>query len=107
MKYKYFSCASFSLSLKIIKKVTIIEMCNHDLKELFLQLGLLSEKHEIEAFASTHSLIAGVRLADAPFWSVSQKQFLFEALEHDSAWSNATDHLANLLNRIPAPVIDN
>ncbi len=78
-----------------------MEMCEHNLNGLFLQLGLLAEVHEIELFASSHSLLSEVKLVDAPFWSPSQRQFLIEALERDSAWSDATDQLARMLIKIP------
>lgn len=77
-----------------------MEMCSHDLQGLFLQLGLLCEPLEMEEFASSHQLILGTKLSDAPYWSVSQLDFLLEALAHDSAWSNATDHLAIMLNKM-------
>ncbi len=76
-----------------------MEMCSHDLQSLFLQLGLLCEPIEMQEFASSHQLISGTKLSDAPYWSFSQREFLLEALARDSAWSNATDHLAIMLNQ--------
>ncbi len=74
-----------------------METCQHHLKDLFQQLGLALELHEIDKFVHTHPLSSETKLKDAPFWNSSQKQFLSEAFELDSAWSHAADHLATLL----------
>jgi hypothetical protein len=62
--------------------------------ELFAQLGLGSEDHQIRQFISAHSpLPDSTRLADAPFWSPAQASFLREALLQDSDWAEQVDQL--------------
>ncbi len=65
--------------------------CFHD---LFSQLGLGSEDHQIRRFVRTHSpLPDDVRIADAPFWTSAQAGFLRQALQLDSDWVARVDHL--------------
>ena len=62
--------------------------------ELFRQLGLSSEEYQIRQFIRAHSpLPAAMRLADAPFWSPTQSNFLREALLQDSDWAVLVDQL--------------
>lgn len=66
----------------------------HYFSELFSQLGLDADADSIEAFLSEHSpLHENTELADAPFWSRSQAQFLHEALSSDSDWAEIVDAL--------------
>ncbi|MDM7323251.1 MAG: DUF2789 domain-containing protein [Gammaproteobacteria bacterium] len=70
----------------------------HPLSELFAQLGLANDAPSIEAFIARHRPLAhDLALADAPFWSEGQKQFLREALAEDADWAEAVDHLDTLL----------
>jgi len=70
----------------------------HPLSELFAQLGLASDTPSIEDFIARHRPLAhDIALADAPFWTEAQKQFLHEALEEDADWAEAVDHLDALL----------
>lgn len=71
----------------------------HSLRNLFEQLGLPGGDAEIERFVATHrSLPAATRLADAPFWSAAQAQFLREEVEEDADWAEVVDQL-NLMLR--------
>lgn len=66
----------------------------HSFSELFAQLGLDTDADAIEKFISEHSpLNENTELADAPFWSSSQAQFLREALSADSDWAETVDAL--------------
>lgn len=66
----------------------------HSFSELFAQLGLDADADAIENFLSEHSpLDENIELADAPFWSSSQAQFLREALISDSDWAEIVDAL--------------
>lgn len=65
----------------------------HPFHELFAQLGLDSDADHIEAFLQTHTLAPDVALADAPFWSPGQAEFLRTALQTDSDWSSVVDAL--------------
>lgn len=70
----------------------------HPLSELFAQLGLANDATSIEDFIARHRPLAhDVPLADAHFWSESQRQFLREAIAQDADWAEAVDHLDALL----------
>ncbi|HES76818.1 MAG TPA: DUF2789 domain-containing protein [bacterium] len=70
----------------------------HPLTELFDQLGLSSDAASIDAFVAQYCpLNYEVALADAPFWTVAQAQFIREAIEQDADWVEAVDHLDALL----------
>ena len=71
----------------------------HELEELFRQLGLASDPASIEQFVAAHRpLPKDVALCEAPFWSVSQAQFLREALGEDADWAEVVDALGELLS---------
>ncbi|HEX7891272.1 MAG TPA: DUF2789 domain-containing protein [Ramlibacter sp.] len=71
-----------------------MESSNHTLKDLFGQLGLPDSHGEIEGFISRHRpLAAGVRLADAPFWTPSQSSFLRDEIDEDADWAELVDQL--------------
>ncbi len=77
-----------------------MENAIHKLSDLFRQLGLPDDPAAIEAFIAAHRpLPHGVALADAPFWSPSQAQFLREELSEDADWAELVDALALLLSR--------
>ena len=66
----------------------------HQLCELFQQLGLPDEGPAIERFIATHRPLDGaIRLADAPFWSTAQRQFLREEIAEDADWAELVDTL--------------
>lgn len=70
----------------------------HELSELFRQLGLADDKASIEAFIATHRpLPPGMGLADAPFWTPSQAEFLRDVLNDDADWAELVDALAESL----------
>jgi hypothetical protein len=61
---------------------------------LFDQLGLDSEPTSIQAFIAAHKpLAATTKLADAPFWSPSQAEFLRGEMEEDSDWAIVIERL--------------
>ena len=70
----------------------------HPLCELFKQLGLPSQTHEIEAYIAQHRpLPAGTALADAAFWSPTQAAMLRQGVQDDADWSAPVDLLGVLL----------
>ena len=71
----------------------------HTLPELFRQLGLPADAPAIERFIATHRHPPQAQpLADAPFWSPSQAQFLREALAADADWAEVVDELSARLS---------
>ena len=67
----------------------------HELSDLFRQLGLPDNPTAIEAFVATHRPLPGnVALADAPFWSPGQAQFLREEIDQDADWAELVDALS-------------
>jgi hypothetical protein len=71
----------------------------HNLPSLFRQLGLPSDQADIAEFVDSHRPLAdAVRLADAPFWSQAQAQFLREEIYEDADWAEVVDQL-NLMLR--------
>lgn len=67
---------------------------HHKLGELFLQLGLPNNPAAINEFCARYRLGHDIGLADAPFWTESQKQFLREAWNDDADWIATIDALA-------------
>ena len=77
-----------------------METSFHRFTDLFAQLGLPSDPASIEAFLRSHSpLPDDVRLADAPFWTPQQAQFLKEELREDADWAMAVDELNQRLHQ--------
>ena len=75
-----------------------MEIAIHKLADLFGQLGLPDGPDAIEAFIAAHRpLPKNLPLADAPFWSPSQAQFLREEIAEDADWAELVDSLASLL----------
>ncbi len=67
---------------------------HHSMSTLFDQLGLDSDSKAIEAFVKSHrGLAPDVALADAPFWSPSQADFLRQKLGVDDDWALIVDEL--------------
>lgn len=76
-----------------------MEKTNHELGDLFRQLGLPDDAISIDQFIARHRpLPRGVRLADAAFWSPSQAQFLREEINEDADWAELVDTLAAMLS---------
>ena len=72
---------------------------NHTIADLFAQLGLGNTPAEIEQFVTRHRpLNNSLQLADAPFWSAGQAQFLREEISEDADWAEVVDQL-NLMLR--------
>lgn len=71
-----------------------MDTSQHSLGALFKQLGLPDGRKEIDAFLGSHRLAEGQNLPDAPFWNEAQSQFLREALQQDSDWTEEADELA-------------
>ena len=69
----------------------------HNLQTLFRQLGLPFTDDAIEDFVNEHSLDAGVKINEAPFWNHEQTQFLEKALYENSDWSEIVDIFDHLL----------
>jgi hypothetical protein len=71
----------------------------HPFHELFEQLGLGGGPAQIESFLRAHAPLApGVALADAPFWSPAQAEFLREALLSDGDWAQVVEALNEALH---------
>lgn len=70
-----------------------MEASTHDLTELFKQLGLPSGGAAIRRFCAEHFLLPKENLADAPFWTSAQSQFLREAWQNDADWAELVDQL--------------
>jgi hypothetical protein len=64
------------------------------MNDLFAQLGLPNTDDEISHFIRTHRpLPESMTLEQAPFWNTGQAQFIHEALQDDSDWSELVDQL--------------
>lgn len=75
-----------------------MDRSKHDMTSLFAQLGIKNSDEEIERFIATNRGIPeNQALADADFWSTGQAQFLQEAIQLDSDWSEMVDSLDALL----------
>jgi hypothetical protein len=66
----------------------------HRFVDLFRQLGLADRPADIDAFLMQHRpLRATTPLADAPFWSPVQSQFLREGIANNADWAQMVDTL--------------
>lgn len=71
-----------------------MEPTTHTLSDLFAQLGLDDDPQSIDRFIADHRPLPDtVKLADAPFWTAGQAQFLREELNDDSDWAPMVDQL--------------
>lgn len=76
-----------------------MEPGTHNLRNLFEQLGRPGTEADIERFVAAHRPLADdIALADAPFWTAAQAQFLREEVEDDADWAEVIDQL-NLMLR--------
>ena len=76
-----------------------MELPVHSLPSLFKQLGLDDDPVSIEKFVVAHSpLKPELKLAEAFFWTDSQKAFLREEILEDADWAVVVDEL-NLMLR--------
>jgi hypothetical protein len=77
----------------------MMEAPTHSLPALFKQLGLPDDPVSIERFVAVHSpLKPELHLADAFFWTDSQRAFLREEILDDADWAVVVDEL-NLMLR--------
>lgn len=75
-----------------------MDLTDHSLCNLFRQLGLPSAQPDIDSFVSKHRPLGGeIQLADAPFWTPGQAQFLREEIVEDAEWAEIVDQLNVLL----------
>ena len=65
----------------------------HDMANLFAQLGLPSDDEGIERFVDAHTLPESLSLPEAPFWTPSQAAFLREEALVDADWAPVIDAL--------------
>jgi hypothetical protein len=71
-----------------------MDSLTHTLPNLFDQLGLASDEASINKFVKTYgSLPHGLSLADANFWTASQKTFLSDEILNDADWAEVIDSL--------------
>ena len=71
-----------------------MDLSEHTLRALFDQLGLPSTTAAVDAFIARHRPLADdVPLADAPFWTPAQAQFLREEFDEDADWAELVDQL--------------
>lgn len=72
----------------------------HSLCDLFQQLGLPDDVASIERFILRHRPLSNeIPVADAPFWTSSQAQFLREEIGKDGDWAELVDILGSLLSK--------
>lgn len=70
----------------------------HIVKDLFLQIGLPNDNHDIDNFIRENKGIpSSIPIWEADFWTQSQAAFLKESYDEDSDWVEAVDHLDALL----------
>ena len=75
-----------------------MDLSHHALTELFDQLGLPSSAGDIHRFIEQHRPLShNIELADAPFWTRAQSQFLREEVEEDADWAELVDELDAML----------
>jgi len=72
----------------------------HRLCDLFQQLGLPDNVASIERFIRAHRPLSNaIPVAEAPFWTPSQAQFLREEIAKDGDWAELVDTFGALLSR--------
>lgn len=75
-------------------RMALMDLSEHTLRALFDQLGLPSNSGAIDAFIAEHRPLADdIALADAPFWTPAQAQFLREEFDEDADWAELVDQL--------------
>ncbi len=75
-----------------------MDRSRHNMANLFAQLGIKNSDDAIECFIATNRGIPeNQALADAGIWNNGQAQFLKEAIQLDSDWSEVVDSLDALL----------
>jgi hypothetical protein len=75
-----------------------MESHTHSVAHLFAQLGLPADDAAIDQFIAHHAPLSGdVSLAEAPFWSRSQAEFLAGEIARDADWAEVVDQLDAML----------
>ena len=75
-----------------------MDLSQHNLKNLFAQLGLDSSDASMKIFIERHKGVPEhMHLSQAPFWKPSQSRFIEQASEQDSDWSEIVDVLDSML----------
>ncbi len=78
-----------------------MDTSKHTLQTLFLQLGLVYNTEQIDAFIERHKpLPPTITLAEADFWNEVQARFFVEALQEDSDWCELIDELDCRLRKL-------
>lgn len=88
----------YTLSTNEYIRESTMDLSNHNLSNLFAQLGIANSRLDIENFVKANKGISSeLKLHQAPFWNESQSMFLCEAIAEDSDWSEIVDTLDTLL----------
>lgn len=78
-----------------------MESPTHSLPSLFKQLGLADDALSIDQFITSHSpLRSDMELADALFWTPSQRAFLRDEILEDADWAEVIDQLSLALRKM-------
>ena len=71
-----------------------MENTDHQLSDLFKQLGLPHEPQEVAQFIAQHQgACRHCNLLEASIWSPSQLAFLNEAIAQDADWAGVAERL--------------
>ncbi|CAH0992782.1 hypothetical protein SIN8267_02919 [Sinobacterium norvegicum] len=76
-----------------------MDTSTHTMNNLFIQLGLSGDESDIEHFIARHVIDSSRNLAEAPFWSIAQAEFLRSAVEDDADWVGIVNQLDVRLRR--------
>ena len=76
-----------------------METFDHDLKNLFIQLGMDFSEHQIDEFIENNKINSQVSIDQASCWNKQQSRFLKEGLHYDSEWCMAIDTLSQLMSK--------
>ncbi len=75
-----------------------MEIDQHEMSDLFEQLGLGSSPQQIEDFIKTHrNKRDTTSIYEASYWTKAQADFLKQALEQDADWAELVDQLDVML----------
>jgi hypothetical protein len=76
-----------------------MEQGQHELSDLFQQLGLPADAAAIEDFINAHRPLPDtVKVSEAPFWNKSQRTLLSQAIKDDADWAPWVDQLNTRLH---------
>ncbi|WP_305464703.1 DUF2789 domain-containing protein [Photobacterium leiognathi] len=76
-----------------------MEPFQHNLSNLFSQLGLNNSDEFIQVFITKHQLSQQQHITEAPFFSKVQRRFIQECQEQDADWCEVIDQLDALLRK--------